>query len=57
MRKCCISAFSQYSHSHIPTLHSAPVQPGYTNHAGNVITGFPTALTPTQVSLSEEGRV
>ena len=61
MRKCCISAFSQllifaFSYFHIPTLHSAPVQQGYTNHAGNVIAGFPTALTPTQVTLSEEGR-
>ena len=61
MRKCCISAFSQllilaFSYFHIPTLHSAPVQPGYTNHAGNVIAGFPTALTPTQVTLSEEVR-
>ena len=32
-------------------------QQGYTNHAGNVIMGFPTALTATQVTLSEEGRV
>lgn len=60
MRKCCISAFSQllilaFSYFHIPTLHSAPVQPGYTNHAGNVIAGFPTALTPTQVTLGERG--
>ena len=31
-------------------------QPGYTNHAGNVIAGFPVALTKTHVSLSEEGR-
>lgn len=30
---------------------------GYTNHAGNVIAGFSVALTQTQVSLSEEGRV
>ena len=56
MRKCCISAFSQllifaFSYFHISTLHSAPVQPGYTNHAGNVIAGFPTALTPTHVTL------
>ena len=56
MRKCCISAFSQllifaFSYFHIPTLHSAPVQPGYTNHAGNVIAGFPTALTATHVTL------
>ena len=29
---------------------------GYTNHAGNVIAGFPVALTKTQVSLSEVGR-
>ena len=32
-------------------MHSAPVQPGYTNHAGNVIAGWPTALTATQVTL------
>ena len=61
MRKCSISAFSQFlifalSYSHILTLHSAPAQPGYTNHAGNVIAGFPTALTATQVTLSEEVR-
>ena len=61
MRKCSISAFSHFlifalSYSHILTLHSAPVQQGYTNHAGNVIMGFPTALTATQVTLSEEGR-
>lgn len=31
-------------------------QPGYTNHAGNVIAGFPVALTKTHVSLSEEFR-
>ena len=31
-------------------------QPGYTNHAGNVIAGFPVALTATHVSLSEEVR-
>ena len=29
---------------------------GYTNHAGNVVAGWPVALTATQVSLSEEGR-
>ena len=29
---------------------------GYTNHAGNVIAGFPVALTQTHVTLSEEGR-
>ena len=56
MRKCSISAFSHFlifalSYSHILTLHSAPVQQGYTNHAGNVIAGFPTALTPTHVTL------
>ena len=27
------------------------VQPGYTNHAGNVVAGFPVALTATQVTL------
>ena len=32
------------------------VSNGYTNHAGNVIAGFPVALTKTQVRLSEEGR-
>ena len=32
------------------------VSNGYTNHAGNVIAGFPVALTATHVSLSEEGR-
>ena len=26
-------------------------QPGYTNHAGNVIAGYPTALTATHVTL------
>ena len=31
-------------------------QGGYTNHAGNVIAGWPVALTKTHVSLSEEGR-
>ncbi len=31
-------------------------QQGYTNHAGNVIAGWPVALTATQVSLREEGR-
>ena len=61
VRKCCITAFSHFlifalSYSHILTLHSAPAQPGYTNHAGNVIAGFPTALTATQVTLSEEVR-
>ena len=35
------------------TVSPAPQQ-GYTNHAGNVIAGFPTALTATHVSLSEE---
>ena len=56
VRKCCITAFSHFlifafSYSHILTLHSAPVQQGYTNHAGNVIAGWPTALTATHVSL------
>ena len=56
VRKCCITAFSHFlifalSYSHILTLHSAPVQPGYTNHAGNVIAGYPTALTATHVTL------
>ena len=31
-------------------------QGGYTNHAGNVIAGWPVALSKTHVSLSEEGR-
>ena len=61
MRKCSISAFSHFlifalSYSHILTLHSAPVQQGYTNHAGNVIAGWPVKLTTTHVSLSEEVR-
>ena len=34
----------------------AKAEGGYTNHAGNVIAGFPVALTKTQVTLSEEGR-
>ena len=34
----------------------ARAEGGYTNHAGNVIAGWPVALTSTQVSLSEEGR-
>ena len=29
-------------------------QQGYTNHAGNVVAGWPVALTATQVTLSEE---
>ena len=32
------------------------VSNGYTNHAGNVIAGWPVKLTATHVSLSEEGR-
>ena len=56
VRKCCITAFSHFlilalSYSHILTLHSAPAQPGYTNHAGNMIAGYPTALTATHVTL------
>lgn len=34
----------------------AKAEGGYTNHAGNVVAGWPVALTATQVSLSEEGR-
>ena len=30
-------------------------QPGYTNHAGNVVAGFPVALTQTHVTLGERG--
>ena len=37
-------------------LSLARAEGGYTNHAGNVIAGFPVALTKTHVSLSEEGR-
>ena len=60
MRKCSISAFSQFlifalSYSHILTLHSASEQQGYTNHAGNVIAGWPVKLTATQVMLGERG--
>ena len=59
MRKCSISAFSHFlifalSYSHILTLHSALAQQGYTNHAGNVIAGFPVALTKTHVSLNSK---
>ena len=31
------------------------VQPGYTNHAGNVIAGWPVKLTATQVTLGGRG--
>ena len=31
-------------------------QQGYTNHAGNVIAGWPVALTSSAVTLGEEGR-
>ena len=31
----------------------AGAQPGYTNHAGNVVTGWPVKLTAKQVTLSE----
>ena len=34
----------------------ARAEGGYTNHAGNVIAGWPVALTQTQVTLGEEGR-
>ena len=33
----------------------ARAEGGYTNHAGNVIAGFPTALTSTQVTLGHDG--
>ena len=36
-------------------LSLARAEGGYTNHAGNVIAGFPTALTPTQVMLGHGG--
>ena len=57
MGKCCNFSFLHFlifalSYSHILTLHSAPVQQGYTNHAGNVIAGWPVALTKTHVTLS-----
>ena len=43
----------------ISTLLALPsslfAQQGYTNHAGNVIAGWPVKLTATQVTLSEEG--
>ena len=31
----------------------ADAQPGYTNHAGNVVAGWPVKLTTTQVSLAD----
>ena len=31
-------------------------QPGYTNHAGNVVAGWPVALTPTEVTLGTRGQ-
>ena len=34
----------------------ARAEGGYTNHAGNVIAGWPVKLTATQVTLGEEGR-
>ena len=46
------------------SVHSEPPHPsssslisssGYTNHAGNVIAGWPVALTATQVTLRERG--
>ena len=60
MGKCCNFSFVHFlifalSYSHILTLHSAPVQQGYTNHAGNVIAGWPVALTATQVTLGHGG--
>ena len=33
----------------------AGAQPGYTNHAGNVIAGWPVKLTATHVTLGERG--
>ena len=36
-------------------VSSLCVQPGYTNHAGNVVAGFPVALTATQVTLGHGG--
>ena len=33
----------------------ARAEPGYTNHAGNVVSGWPVKLTATQVVLSEGG--
>lgn len=30
-------------------------QPGYTNHAGNVVSGWPVALTAAEVTLEERG--
>ena len=60
MGKCCISAISHFlifalSYFHILTLHSATAQQGYTNHAGNVVAGWPVALTATQVTLGKRG--
>ena len=34
-------------------LSLARAEGGYTNHAGNVVAGWPVALTPTQVTLGE----
>ena len=33
----------------------AHAEPGYTNHAGNVVSGWPVKLTATQVVLAEGG--
>ena len=33
----------------------AHAEPGYTNHAGNVVSGWPVKLTATQVMLAEGG--
>ena len=33
----------------------ARAEPGYTNHAGNVVSGWPVKLTATQVVLAEGG--
>ena len=37
-------------------LSSARAEGGYTNHAGNVIAGWPVALTKTQVTLGARGQ-
>lgn len=33
----------------------ARAEPGYTNHAGNVVSGWPVKLTATHVVLSDGG--
>ena len=53
-----IALISLSAHSEPPHPSSSSLIPssGYTNHAGNVIAGWPVALTATQVTLGEEGR-